>query len=800
MTLRLIPLEQETDSRSRTSSELLTGLNPQQALAVHTTNGPLLIIAGAGSGKTRVLTVRLAYLLLQGVHPSSVLALTFTNKAALEMKERIGQLVGAHQVRGIWAGTFHSIFARILRAHADKLGYTDAFTIYDADDQLAAIKATMVQLGISQQVVVPQSVRARISGAKNSMMSWQEMERQASTLQDKQVAQIYQEYERRLRANNSMDFDDLLLNMIRLLENHPDVLAYYHDRFTHIMVDEYQDTNRAQYRVVNLLAKKHKNICVVGDDAQSIYRWRGAEIRNILDFERDYPEATVVRLEQNYRSTKTILAAADAVIKNNSKQLKKQLWTENPEGEKITLLSNRDDREEATAIVRTLRSRLENGNLDYRDAAILYRTNAQSQALEDALRRDNLPYHIVSGVSFYKRKEVKDTIAYLRLLINPSDAESVLRVINEPARGIGNTSLQRIQEYAAKHAITVFDAMCAVDAIGTIQKRIATSVSDFVNLVQRYRELLTTQTPPSLAQAFIEATGMPRMYQVQETEDALDRWNNIERVLSHIAEQYELDPELTLASYLEQVALVSDQDDPELGNNRVALMTMHAAKGLEFPLVVIAGMEQGLFPLSKAETDINEQEEERRLFYVGITRAREQLVLSYAERRYRFGELSFSRPSMFLSEIDPSCFSATGKVMSGGSGMHTSAGATLQRGGGRFGSGSGYGNNSYGQSGERRPQKPLPQAPSYSQLPNSESYSQIPPADVPASIPRKGVSSRPGAVASQFRSGMRVKHPMFGVGQIESVSGMGNNTKVVVLFFNGQRKNLMVAFAKLEIV
>lgn len=773
------------------SVDLLKGLNPSQAQAVQTTKGPLLIIAGAGSGKTRVLTVRVAYLLQQGVSAHSVLALTFTNKAAKEMKERIEKLVGSYVAHGMWAGTFHSVFARILRRHAHLLGFTERFTIYDADDQLAAIKAVMTQLGVSQQVLSPSTIRTRISFAKNAMQGWREMESQARSVHDRQVAQIFQEYEKRLRNNNSMDFDDLLLNMIRLLEHNPDVLAEYHERFQYILVDEYQDTNRAQYRVVNLLAKKHRNLCVVGDDAQSIYRWRGAEIKNILDFERDYPEATVVRLEQNYRSTKTILAAADAVIKNNSGQLKKTLWTENPEGEKIALLGCRDDREEATALSHVIRTRISEQGYQYKDVAILYRTNAQSQALEDALRRDSIPYHIVSGVSFYKRKEVKDTIAYLRLLVNPSDAESLLRVINEPARGIGTTSIQRIQDYASAHGITLFEAMQQASKIGGLQKRIETSVTDFVKLITEHQQHLDTQPPSILVQNFINATGMPRMYQAQDTAEAMDRLGNIDRVLSHVAEVNEDEPDLTLAQYLEQIALVSDQDDPELGNNTVALMTIHAAKGLEFSLVCIAGLEQGLFPLSKADTDPSEEEEERRLFYVALTRAQEQLVLSFAERRFRFGEVNFTRPSKFLSEIDSSCLSASGVVTAGGA--------------------VGRDQRTFGRSNPSAPSRPNQgmgvrgrtadrmQPPSYSQLPSSESYSQLGPDDVPAAMPRRGAAAPP-VQTSKYRSGMRVKHPMFGVGQIESVSGVGQNAKATVLFFSGQRKQLMLVFAKLEIL
>ncbi|MBI2793679.1 MAG: UvrD-helicase domain-containing protein [Ignavibacteria bacterium] len=737
MTLKLV-----SQSDHVPAEDLLDGLNQRQAEAVTHTEGPLLIIAGAGSGKTRVLTVRIAYLLRLGVHPSHILSLTFTNKAAQEMKERVGELVGGSVSRSMWVGTFHSLFARILRQHADRIGYTSSFTIYDSDDQLAAIKAVMNQLGVSQQAVPPNGVKGRISNAKNEMMSWQEYSRRASTISEKQTAQIYELYEKRLKHSNAMDFDDLLLNTIILLDNHTDVLEGMHDRFKYLCVDEYQDTNRAQYRVVNILAKKFRNICVVGDDAQSIYRWRGADIRNILEFERDYPDARVVRLEQNYRSTKTILAAADSVIKNNEKQLRKTLWTENVEGEKITVLSCRDDREEAESIVRTIKNRIEKNLYRYSDTAVLYRTNAQSQALEDALRRANLPYLIVSGVSFYKRKEVKDTLAYLRLLVNPADAESLLRIVNEPARGIGQTSLNRMQEYAVNNSTTLFDVMADASVVPQIQQRVVTAARNFVELVERHREVLNDLPPATLAQQYIESTGLPTMYKQQDTEESLDKWNNIERILDHILEQQEIEENLTLASYLETVALVSEQDDPQLGSNRIALMTMHASKGLEFPLVVIAGLEQGLFPLAKAETDPGEQEEERRLFYVGITRAREELILSYAERRYRFGELSFSRPSTFLSELDQNTLAPSGRSVA--------VSAKIRR-----------------------------TVETYSQMPVKEDYSQL-------------------SVKQSVKTGQRVKHPMFGVGVVVDVSGYGSSAKATVEFSNGQKKQLMLSYARLE--
>jgi DNA helicase II / ATP-dependent DNA helicase PcrA len=761
MTLRLIPANDAAPAE-----DLLEGLNERQREAVRTTEGPVLIIAGAGSGKTRVLTFRIAYLLRLGVHPSHVLALTFTNKAAQEMKERISHLVGQAPAKAIWAGTFHSIFARMLRSHAERLGYTSTFTIYDADDQLAAVKAVMNALGISQQVLPPNAVRSRISNAKNAMVSWQEYARNADNIVEKQTGQIFEEYEKRLAQSNAMDFDDLLLNMIRLLENNPDVLEGYHERFKYLMVDEYQDTNRAQYRVVNLLARKYKNVCVVGDDAQSIYRWRGADIKNILDFERDYPQAVTVRLEQNYRSTKTILSAADSVIKNNRKQLKKTLWTDNVDGEKITLLACRDDRDEAEAVARTIRARMEQHGLRHSDVAILYRTNAQSQSLEDALRRLNMPYHIVSGVSFYKRKEVKDALAYLRLIVNPADTESILRVINEPTRGIGQTSLQHMQDHAQRTGTSLFDVLRDIDKVPGLQKRTITAVQGFVKLITDHQTLASELTPASLAQSYLEATGLLTFYKNQDTEEALDRWNNIERVLSHIAEQQEIDEELTLAGYLEQISLMSEQDDPQLGSNRVAMMTMHAAKGLEFPLVVIAGMEQGLFPLAKAEQDPSEQEEERRLFYVGITRARQELILSYAERRYRFGELVFSRPSMFLAEIDPECFAASSRI------MQRTAGPSIPPAAQR---------PSYGQ----RP------APSRPPKPSGNAYSQVRSDDTYSQVPDQGAS---------YRTGMRVKHPMFGVGTIVALSGVGQQAKATVQFSNGARKQLMLQYARLEVL
>jgi len=525
--MKLVPQSEE-----HLSNTFLDELNPAQQQAAKQINGPVLIIAGAGSGKTKTLTYRIAYMLSQGIQPSSILALTFTNKAAEEMKSRIAQLVGETKARYIWAGTFHSIFARILRIEAEKIGYTSSFTIYDTDDTLSIIKQLMKDSGISAQEFTPQSIRAKISQAKNMMISWQEYQASAQNIHEKQTGLIFKEYEKKLRISNAMDFDDILLNIIRLLTLSPEIKTQYQQRFSHVMVDEYQDTNRAQYIAVNLFAGGHRNLCVVGDDAQSIYRWRGADIRNILDFQKDYPEAVTVKLEQNYRSTQLILAAADSVIARNTKQLKKTLWTENPEGDLIKVIETRDDREEANQIKNMIQHELYTNGVSSKDIAILYRTNAQSMSLEDALRSGRIGYTIIGGVSFYKRKEVKDTLAYLRLLCNPDDSESLLRIINEPARGIGPTTLRKLNEFANNQSTSLFKAFEQAATLPELQKRAIQSSLDFTSMIHRFKELKSTMNPYELAETYIEATGLLRMYKDEDTEESQDRWNNIQRLIS----------------------------------------------------------------------------------------------------------------------------------------------------------------------------------------------------------------------------------------------------------------------------
>jgi DNA helicase-2/ATP-dependent DNA helicase PcrA len=773
-------------------SAILDALNPTQREAAAVINGPLLILAGAGSGKTRVLTYRIAYMIEKGVQPWNILALTFTNKAAGEMQERIAALVGEDKARRIWAGTFHSVFARILRREAEQIGFTSAFSIYDADDSLSVIKAIMNGLGISQQNYNPTAVRGAISSAKNKMLSWQEYQREAGSLFEKQVGMIYKDYEKRLAKNNAMDFDDLLLNMIRLLRNNAGALERYQDQFRYILIDEYQDTNKAQYEVVNLLARKYRNVCVVGDDAQSIYKWRGADIRNILDFERDYADANVVRLEQNYRSTKVILEAANDVINRNSRQIKKALWTDNAEGAKIQLLRCRDDREEAEIIARTVKTGQAKHGRSLEDYAVLYRTNAQSQAIEDALRRDNIPYLIVGGVSFYKRKEVKDTISYLRAVVNPRDDESLLRIVNEPPRGLGKTSIEHLQQFAEARNLSLLEAFQQAEQVDALQKRAQTAAHGFATILQRAASHQSAARADEVAKMLMESSGLLKMYEDDGSEEALDRWNNIQRVLSHLAEYCERraaeGETATLEQYLQEIALIADIDVMKAGGKHVTLMTIHSSKGLEFPVVFIAGMERGLFPGTRAEQQQDEMEEERRLFYVGITRAEEQLYLTHTEKRYRFGELTYPLPSPFLGEI-------RAELMEHG-------GTSIQS---RFSSGSGAGTPTQGRSyqpssqvntqsrgtssqGMTYWQKPKEAAPKrdFDDIPAEENYSQASPDESFDDIP--------------LRVGSRVRHQMFGDGKVAKLTGAGETSQVEVDFASVGRKKLVLKFAKLTVL
>jgi DNA helicase-2/ATP-dependent DNA helicase PcrA len=636
----------------------LSILNSEQRRAVEYMDGPLLILAGAGSGKTRVLTYKIAYMLERRlVQPWEILAVTFTNKAAGEMRNRVTELVGVG-TEGMWIGTFHSLCARMLRIESRLLGYDTNFTIYDVDDQVRLLKQVMESLNVNQSILKPRAVQYRISDCKNKLIDPQQFETKAADFTDRQIAKVYREYEKALRRHNALDFDDLLLKPLDLFTKHPEVLQKYQNKFRYILVDEYQDTNKAQYYFIKKLSETHRRICVVGDEDQSIYRWRGADIENILSFERDYPDCQVVRLEQNYRSTQIILDAANAVVQHNSKRLGKNLWSEKTGGAEVQVIETADEGLEALNIVNLIKQMYREHNLDYRDMAILYRTNAQSRALEDKLRRANIPYVIVGGTKFYDRKEVKDVLAYLRVLVNPQDNIALERIINFPTRGIGGKSLERLRTYAQEHQLSLYDAISAADQIDSLPAGTADKVSSFARQLASLRNRLEEVSAYELAQEVINTFGLVRMYELSVLPDDQVRLENINELLNSIADFSENAPDNAnhLAKYLEDVALLTDIDRWDSSNSAVTLMTLHSAKGLEFPMVVIAGMEDGLFPLFRSLENDEALEEERRLFYVGMTRAKDFLFLTWARQRRRFssnapGNSFRNMASRFLDEI-----------------------------------------------------------------------------------------------------------------------------------------------------
>lgn len=738
----------------------LHDLNPKQQEAVRTVEGPVMVVAGPGSGKTRVLTFRIAHLISIGVPAYQILALTFTNRAASEMKDRIVRLVGEKSDR-LWMGTFHSIFARILRMECEHLGFTKSFSIYDSSDSLSLIKNIMESMSLPTQKFNPQAIRARISGAKNQLVSPEEYLRRAMDLFEEKTAGVYQEYQRRLKQNNAMDFDDLLLRPIDLFRHQKKVLEHYQDRFRFILIDEYQDTNHAQYVLIKTLADKYRNICVVGDDAQSIYAFRGADIRNILDFERDYPDAKLIRLEQNYRSTRTILSAADQVIKNNVDQISKNLWTENLAGDQISMLACEDDRDEGSSIVSAIYDESRALKLDFRSFAIMYRTNAQSRSIEDALRRQNIPYTIVGGIEFYQRKEVKDTLAYLRLLVNPLDNENFLRVVNMPNRGLGDVALKRLDEFAVRNGVPLLEAASRAGELPTLTPRARTSFLKFAAMMQKYRALRQQVSVSELSRAFVDELGILQLYKDEGTPESMARWENVQELLSAISEYEAQRTEASLEQFLQEVSLVSDLDRWEDKHNAITLMTLHSAKGLEFPVVFITGMEEGLLPFYTNSIDRKELEEERRLFYVGVTRAMNKLYLTYARIRYRFGEMTYQSPSRFLDEVDKSLMKVSGnsymvysRAMSSGYPM------APPRRNGRHGV------------AEESHFTPDPQ-PSY---------------------------ERDEISADDLRAGALVEHDLFGKGKIINVAGKGEALKAVVEFPTVGRKNLLLKYARLKLL
>ena len=738
----------------------LNELNSVQQEAVKTLNGPVMIIAGAGSGKTRVLTYRVAYLISCGVPPYEILALTFTNKAANEMKVRIIKLVG-DKATAVWMGTFHSMFARVLRKEAPLLGYTNSFTIYDSDDSQKAVRRCMEKLNLSVQLIPAQAVCSRISGAKNQLIPPSEYSTLARDFLDEKIGLVYAEYMALLHRSNAMDFDDLLVKPIELFKKHPEILKKYHHRFKFLLVDEFQDTNRAQYEVIKLLAEGHENICVVGDDAQSIYSFRGADIRNILDFSKDYPKAKTFRLEQNYRSTKNILAVADTLIKFNVDQLKKDLWTENPSGEPVRLLSCIDDRDEGHQILSVIRNEIAAEQRALRDFAILYRTNAQSRSLEDVLRRNGVPYVIVGGIRFYERKEIKDVLAYLRLLVNPRDDESLLRAINYPARGIGDTSVEKLMEFAREKTLTLFESCERLSEVAGIQDRVRKAIDQFKSFMKKYVSLRAKVSLSELTRSMVDDLGILRTYKEEGTAESMGRWENIQELLSAVTEFSDEHPDGTLEAFLEEVSLVADIDTWDETRNVVTLMTLHASKGLEFPVVFVSGVEEGLLPFYSNTIERGELEEERRLFYVGITRAQTKLFLSKAQMRYRFGESTFASGSRFLSEIGEDKLEVV-EARSGQASLHP---------GGRRGM-------------PHRSKIVSERAPVHEEkffADESPDYEN----DTQESF--------------EIKQGTVVRHEMFGKGKVIRVSGKGDTMKVVVDFNDYGVKNLLVKFARLRL-
>lgn len=760
------------------SKNILLDLNEAQKKAVECTEGPLMVLAGAGSGKTRVLTYRVAYLLNQGVDPFNILALTFTNKAAREMKDRITSLVGSSDARNVWMGTFHSIFARILRVEGHVLGFPQNFTIYDTDDSKSLMKAILKEQSLDVKQYPPAYVLHRISMAKNNLMSDEDYNRNVElTDYDKAsgkplMGQLFTIYNAKLKNALAMDFDDLLYYTNSLLRDFPDILFKYQHKFIYILVDEYQDTNYAQYMIVKKLAANNENLCVVGDDAQSIYGFRGANIQNILNFRSDYPDAQTVKLEQNYRSTKNIVKAANSVIQKNKNQYYKEIWTENDEGNKIVLIKATSDNEEGNLIANSVFETKMNFQLPNTDFAILYRTNAQSRSIEEAMRRLNIPYKIYGGLSFYKRKEIKDLLAYFRLIINNRDEEALFRIINYPARGIGDTTLQKVVLASAalkKSSWEVIEKPILYNLqinSGAIQK-----LKDFVTMINSFTVQIPIRNAYEIARQIATSSGLFKELKQDESPEGVSRVENIDELLNAIKEFTEKElvfaPDgtpmentlRTLDLFMQDIALLTDQDSEDKENNdRVSLMTIHQAKGLEFPFVFVAGLEENLFPSIQSLHSREDLEEERRLFYVAITRAMKRLTLSYAENRYKYGEMIFSEPSRFLDEIDPQYIDMPRKMPQAVTGDPWVVKA-----------------------------KPKP--------PQEKHFKLKKISEIQTATQRFEASD-----TEDIRIGMTVEHQRFGKGRVMNIEGQGPNKKTTVLFETAGQKQLLLQYAKLKIV
>ncbi|EGP4989769.1 TPA: DNA helicase PcrA [Enterococcus faecium] len=738
-------------------AELLNGMNPRQKEAVLHTDGPLLLMAGAGSGKTRVLTHRIAYLIEEKeVNPWNILAITFTNKAAKEMKERVNAIL-ASGGEDVWVSTFHSMCVRILRRDVDFIGYNRNFTIIDSSEQLTLMKRILKELNIDPKKYDPRSILGTISQAKNSLQTPQDFTKMQGSYYEEIAAKCYAAYQKELQYNQCMDFDDLIMNTIRLFEEHPDSLTYYQNKFHYIHVDEYQDTNHAQYTLVNLLAGRFRNLCVVGDADQSIYGWRGADMQNILDFEKDYPDAAVILLEQNYRSTKNILSAANQVIENNSNRKPKNLWTENKEGNKITYYRADNERDETRFIVDRMQEEIRSNHRNYGDFAILYRTNAQSRVMEETLLKANIPYKMVGGHRFYDRKEIKDILAYLNVLANPQDSISFERIVNSPKRGIGPGSIEKLRSFASLHEWPLLEAAQNVD-LANIGGKAGQQLGAFGEMIQEVTQMIPYLTVTELTKEVLDRSGYLEDLKIQNTLEAQARIENLEEFLTvtqefdkQFEQQNEEDadaPEEKLTVFLNDLALVSDIDNLEEDASQVTLMTLHAAKGLEFPVVFLIGLEEGVFPLSRALMEESELEEERRLAYVGITRAEEALYLTNAFSRTLYGRTQYNRPSRFVEEIDQELLEIEGM-------------------------------------------RPTPKKTPVFAKKTAYSYKQPETAVVPS-------KSATGGENNSWKPGDKVKHKKWGLGTVVRVSGTSKDLELDVAFPSQGVKRLLAAFAPIE--
>lgn len=739
------------------TDRLLNGMNPQQAEAVKATEGPLLIMAGAGSGKTRVLTHRIAYLMVEkGVNPYNILAITFTNKAAREMKDRINNILGGAS-ENIWISTFHSMCVRILRRDIDRIGMNRNFTILDSTDQQSVIKSILKDKNIDPKKFDARSILGSISSAKNELITPEEFSKTAGGYYDQVVSDVYTEYQKRLRKNQALDFDDLIMTTIHLFRRVPEVLEFYQRKFQYIHVDEYQDTNKAQYMLVKLLASRFQNLCVVGDSDQSIYRWRGADIANILSFEKDYPRANVILLEQNYRSTKRILQAANEVIQKNSNRKPKNLWTENHDGEKISYYRADSEQTEAQFVTGKIKEMVDSGKRKYSDFAILYRTNAQSRVMEEVLLKSNIEYSIVGGIKFYDRKEIKDILAYLRLIANPDDDISLQRVINVPKRGVGATSVDKIARYAADHDISMFSALEEADFIG-LSPKITKAVIEFKEMVKGYTGMQEYLSVTELVEEILEKSGYTDMLKAEKSIESQSRLENLDEFLSVTKSFEQSNDDKSLVAFLTDLALVADidkLDEDDQPKDSVILMTLHAAKGLEFPVVFLMGMEEGVFPHSRSLMEEDEMEEERRLAYVGITRAEEELYMTNAQMRTLFGQTKMNPVSRFISEI-PADLLDDVMAESKSKGPFSSP---------------------FGRTAGGSPSRPAPRKP----------------------VTRPVVQKTTGGEAVSWQVGDKASHKKWGTGTVVSVKGSGDSVELDIAFPSPTGiKRLLAKFAPIQ--